>query len=435
MPPKQSKRKRGVFLSPAGWQRLQSAERQAEIRNNDGAPYTLEAISTLTQLSPNTITKVRRRQAAVDRQTLEAYFQAFRLQLRPDDYQPVDANREPASGAETSRPSSGSTPIYISRSQLEQRCSKIVQTPGSLLHIRGPRQIGKTTLMAKTATQSGMSAVILNLKLADSQLTQHLGDFLQWLCQAVAQTLGQPTLDHSDRQPDQITDSFGCTLYFQSLLSDLNEPLVLAFDEVDVLLKSPEIATNFFNLIRAWHELAQYGQDHSHIWRQLRIIMVHSSEIYLSDWEAELPLTFGTVVDVPNFTQAQVNELSQHYGLERPDAVAERLTHFLNGKPYLTQLALHHLQTYPSSVEQLTNSYLSPDSIFAEHLLYYLTLLQQHPDLLDSYQQVVQADQPILLPPLQAFKLSRLGLTIGQGQMALPLCHLYRVYFGHVLYS
>jgi len=429
MPQKQSRRKRGVFLSPIGWQRLQSAERQAELQDNEGAPYTLEALSARSNLSPNTITKVRRRQAAVDRQTLEAYFSAFRLQLRPEDYQAVDAVRELPSANPTPGQTVGGTPFHIPRNQLERICNDVIRTPGALLHIRGPRQVGKTWLMAKTANQSDLPAVILNLKLADRRQLQNLSDFSHWLYQTVVRILewdGAPRLDG---------DSFSCTEAFQALLASLNSPLVLALDDVDALLQEPSIAADFFHQMQAWHELAHYGQDRSNIWQRLRVIVVHSNEIYLSQWDSQLSLEFGTVIDVPNFTQSEVHELSLQYGLERPEAIAEKLIHFLNGKPKLTQLALHHLHTYQRSIVQLTSSYLSPDSIFAEHLLYYLSLLQQYPDLLDSFQQVVQADQPVLLPPLQAFKLSRLGLTLGQGQMALPLCHLYRVYFRHVLYS
>ena len=429
MSQKQSRRKRGVFLSSIGWQRLQSAERQAELQDNEGAPYTLEALSARTRLSPNTITKVRRRQVAVDRQTLEAYFSAFRLQLRPEDCQSVDATRELSNAAASPSQAISGSPHLIERTRLEQICGDIIQSPGALLQIRGPRQVGKTLLMAKTATQSGLTTVILNLKLADRAILQSLSGFLQWLYQASVQTL-----NFTDAPlPDD--DSFSCTAAFQGLLDRLEEPLVLALDDTDALLKEPHIAIDFLQLLRSWHEQAHYGHDPSDIWQRLRVILVHNSEIYLSQWDTPLPLEFGTVIDVPNFTQAQVHQLAERYSLERADAIADKLVHFLNGKPSLTQLALHHLSTYQTPIDQLTSSYLSPDSIFAEHLLYYLSLLQQHPDLLDSFQQVVQADQPVLLPPLQAYKLSRLGLTLGQGQLAVPLCHLYRVYFSHVLYD
>ncbi len=83
---KRSKRKRGVILSPVGWQRLQEAKAHLEIEANGGHPYTLEDLNELTGLSSHTLTKVRRRKAAVDKRSLEDYFSAFNLTLTPSDY-------------------------------------------------------------------------------------------------------------------------------------------------------------------------------------------------------------------------------------------------------------------------------------------------------------------------------------------------------------
>ncbi len=70
---KRSKRKRGVILSSFGWQRLQNAQKNSEIEANRGQPYTLEDLSELTGLSLNTLAKVRRRFAPVDKNSLENY--------------------------------------------------------------------------------------------------------------------------------------------------------------------------------------------------------------------------------------------------------------------------------------------------------------------------------------------------------------------------
>ncbi len=80
------KRKRGVILSPVGWQRLQSAQTESEREANHRHPYTLEDLNEITGLSPHTLTKVRRRKAPVDKRSLEDYFSAFNLTLTPSDY-------------------------------------------------------------------------------------------------------------------------------------------------------------------------------------------------------------------------------------------------------------------------------------------------------------------------------------------------------------
>ena len=81
-----SQRKRGVILSPEGWQRLQSAQAQAEREANHRHPYTLEDLNEITGLSPHTLTKIRRRKTPVDKRSLEDYFSAFNLNLTTSDY-------------------------------------------------------------------------------------------------------------------------------------------------------------------------------------------------------------------------------------------------------------------------------------------------------------------------------------------------------------
>ncbi|MEO0534184.1 MAG: NB-ARC domain-containing protein [Cyanobacteria bacterium P01_A01_bin.123] len=73
-------------LSSHGWERLQTAEAQQAAKDNDCQPYTLEALTQITGLSINTLTKVRSGKTPVDRQTIADYFEAFGLALTPEDY-------------------------------------------------------------------------------------------------------------------------------------------------------------------------------------------------------------------------------------------------------------------------------------------------------------------------------------------------------------
>lgn len=84
------KRRRGIILMPQGWQRLQAAKRQSEIRGNSGNLYTVEDLRDRTNLSLNTLTKIQHRQVAVDRQSLECYFSAFNLTLNSSDYSKIN---------------------------------------------------------------------------------------------------------------------------------------------------------------------------------------------------------------------------------------------------------------------------------------------------------------------------------------------------------
>ncbi|MEW6496932.1 MAG: serine/threonine protein kinase, partial [Cyanobacteriota bacterium] len=92
--PQKPKRRRGVVLSPQGQQKLSLARRQAEIQDNYGDRYTLEELSDRTRLSLSTVTKVLDARIGVDKQTLDAFFAAFGLQLERGDYIQPDAQAE-----------------------------------------------------------------------------------------------------------------------------------------------------------------------------------------------------------------------------------------------------------------------------------------------------------------------------------------------------
>lgn len=46
--PAQKRKRRGIILSSSGLQRLQNAQEQSAITENDGYAYTLEQLSSLT---------------------------------------------------------------------------------------------------------------------------------------------------------------------------------------------------------------------------------------------------------------------------------------------------------------------------------------------------------------------------------------------------
>jgi WD40 repeat protein len=81
------KRKRGVFLSHSGRQRLEGARSYWEKEHNFGTRCTIEQLSELTELAPNTLNKILYYKVSVDKSTLDRCFTAFGLVLDLQDYQ------------------------------------------------------------------------------------------------------------------------------------------------------------------------------------------------------------------------------------------------------------------------------------------------------------------------------------------------------------
>lgn len=83
-----SRRDRGVILTTKGWQKLQQAMQTAEAEQNWGQRFTREQLSDCTGLSLQTISRILKREAAVDRLSIEYFLRGFELSLSPGDCAP-----------------------------------------------------------------------------------------------------------------------------------------------------------------------------------------------------------------------------------------------------------------------------------------------------------------------------------------------------------
>lgn len=83
-----AKRERGVILTMKGWQKLQQAMQTAEATQNWGQRFTREQLSDRTGLSLQTISRILKREEAVDRQSIECFLRGFELQLSQGDCAP-----------------------------------------------------------------------------------------------------------------------------------------------------------------------------------------------------------------------------------------------------------------------------------------------------------------------------------------------------------
>jgi class 3 adenylate cyclase len=427
------KRRRGVILTLPGWQRLQAAKHQSEIQENSGNPYTLEDLRDRTNLSLHTLAKIQRRQVAVDRYSLERYFSAFDLTLDASDYTKLNSEHiEHQQTGTLKGPVPLDSPFYVERLPIEPLCYETILQPGALIRIKAPKQMGKTSLMARIlreARTQGFKTVTLSFQLADATVFSDLARFLQWFCAIVTRNLGLPSCI-SEYWDDIFGSNYNCTNYFENyLLAEIENPIVLALDEVDVVFNSPKIATDFFGLLRAWYEKAKYGDNRSDIWQKLRLIVVHSTEVYIPLNINQSPFNVGLSVEPAEFTPLQVQDLATRYGLDWETEQVQRLMALVEGNPYLVQVALHHISSEEITLEQLLETAIDETGIYSDHLRRQLWNLKQYSELMSPLMRTVMSQIPVELEPVQAFKLQSMGLIRGQGRRVMPSCELYRQYF------
>jgi serine/threonine-protein kinase len=322
--------------------------------------------------------------------------------------------------------------FYIERPPSEAQCYQEILRPGALIRIKAPRQMGKTSLMARIldqARQQSHRTVHLSFQLATSDVLSDVDKLMRWFCLCVNRSLRLPN-QLAEYWDDIFDGNYNSTSYFeQYLLVAANSPLVIGLDEVDRVFAYPEIANDFFGLLRAWYEKAKYGDQDSDTWQKLRLIVIHSTEVYIPMNLNQSPFNVGLSIELPEFTIEQVQDLTQRYQLDwTPDQI-EALMRLVGGHPYLVRVAMYHVAHQAIAFEHVLEQAATEAGIYSDHLRRHLWHLEQYPELANAFRDVVTAKSPVSLRSILAFKLRSLGLVTIANNQATPRCELYQQYF------
>ncbi|MEQ9237651.1 AAA-like domain-containing protein [Coleofasciculus sp. E2-BRE-01] len=326
-------------------------------------------------------------------------------------------------------PVSCQSPFYIQRPPIELECCTELVQPGALLRIKAPERMGKTSLLGyllNFAKNQGYNTICLSFQQADNVAMNDLNSFLRWFCKSISWRLElAPKLEeYWDMEPGLAKSN--CTRYFEKyILPQFNAPLVMVLDDLEQIFVYPQIAQEFLPLLRVWHEYA----NESEIWESLRIVVAHSTEVYVPMRVNQSPFNVGFPMSLSEFDAQQIQALAQAYGLNLADTEIEQLMAMVGGYPYLVQLALYTLDHDNITLAQLLQEALTASGIYNGHLRRLASLITT-PQLADAVRQVMGADETVLSDSCLAYKLNSLGLIKLQENKATPSCELYRQYFG-----
>jgi hypothetical protein len=354
---RQPRRKRGVLLTQAGQQKLQQAKLTAEYQENEGNRYTYEGLSGRTRLSVDTVMKIFTGEVAIDKQTLIRCFDSFNLTLEPQDYYWPQFEPNPVKTLFEISPSpkiklelpNGPVPLgssfYVERLSTESYFYQMVLQPAAWIQIRGPKQIGKTSLMIRIlqlAQQQQYHLVILNLLSWGSESYLSSNQFLQHFCAYVSKSVGlAPQI--AEYWDEHLSSSCNATHYFgKYLLTQLDRPLVVALDEINYLFQYSEIATDFLQLLQTWYEKAKYSYEENNVWKQLRLILVCSTANYPEPNQTLLsPL--GEIIELSHLTAEQVYQLARQHGWNCSIEQINQLITLIGNHPHRVRTALYDL--------------------------------------------------------------------------------------------
>ena len=276
------------------------------------------------------------------------------------------------------------------------------------------------------AASQGYKTVYLNLGEPKLAILANLDQFLHWFCLRVGRQLklNNQLAEYWDVQ--LMCGTSNCTDYFEGyLLPALDRPLVLGLDEVDQLFHYTNTAEDFFRMLRNWHEKGK-NQD---IWRQLSLVISHSTEAYIQLKTNSSPFNVGVPIQLPEFTLTQVRNLATRYGLSWSDSEVKKLMAMVGGHPYLIRLAMHPIARQEVTLKQLIQDAPTEEGIYGDHLRRYWNNLQKNPELADALKRIMTSSTPVKVERMQGYKLHSMGLIKWQGAHVEPSCDLYRQYF------
>lgn len=339
--------------------------------------------------------------------------------------------------------------FYIHRPEIEELAYLELAKSGSVIRIKAPRKMGKNSLLLRIMERGnslGYRGVCLDFQQAESGTFENLDKFLRWFCGTISLQAGLlPKLDAY--WDETIGSKVSATLYFQGyLLPTVNRPFILGLNEVNILFQYPALASDFFPLLRSWHEEAKYVE----IWQKLRLVVVYSTEIYIPLNLNQSPFNIGLPIKLTEFSLEQGQDLAKAYNLDLDLTDLQKLITLVGGHPYLMQLAFYHLSQadknyqeknhQPPEKHQLKSwleNFLATAStqtgIYRDHLREIWLNLHNSAELLAAFKQLLESDTPLEVPEIIAYKLESLGLIKMEGQLCSVSFPLYSLYFSKQL--
>ncbi|MEL7354147.1 MAG: AAA-like domain-containing protein [Cyanobacteria bacterium P01_A01_bin.116] len=348
------------------------------------------------------------------------------VSLQAASSQPVAL--EPAEG--TMDPESK---LYVARG-CDAIAQSTIQRQGVTLTIKGPRQMGKSSLLMQVidgAMTAGKQVVFLDFQLFDQDVLKSAASFYPQFCRSMTEQLDLP-----DKVAEYWEGSSGnvrcCTRYMQThVLKEVGGPLVLAMDEVDRMFDA-DYRSDFFSMLRSWHN--NRALPMARIWKQFDLALVTATEPYhLIANLNQSPFNVGEVLLLEDFSAAQVTDLNQRHGNPLRRDEEQALMALLNGHPYLVRRALFLIARQQLSVAALFEQADGDNGPFGDHLRYHLFRIYDKQDLAEGLLQVIRAgscpDERI------ARLLSAAGLVRREDERVVPRCQLYADYFGRHLHG
>jgi len=344
----------------------------------------------------------------------------------------------PAPSSPAIEPIGGAVPLdsafYIVRpADVEFRTA--LSRHDSVILIKGARQIGKTSLLArglKFAREHKALVARTDFQKFNATNLESVANLHLSLAESLADQLDLSVLP-SDTWDDRRSPNVNFERYIRrEVLGHGDQHLVWGLDEVDRLFAYP-YASEVFGLFRAWHN--ERALDPTGPWARLTLAIAYATEAHLFITDVnQSPFNIGTRLVLEDFWPDQVSELNERYGKPLKDKTElDRFIRLVGGHPYLVRRGLHEMAKRKITIAALEEKAPRDDGIYGDHLRRILLLLARDQGLTEIVRGILRG-QPCPTPD-SFYRLRSAGLIKGSSATdAQPRCQLYATYLsGHLL--
>lgn len=321
-----------------------------------------------------------------------------------------------------------SSKFYIAR-PVDHEFQSAIDRSDSIVLIKGARQMGKTSLLARgidQARREGCKVVSTDLQSFDATSLKSLPGFYLSLSQSLAEQLDLPVFPedvwNERRSPNRNFEG-----YIQThVLPHIKSSLIWGLDEVDRLFTC-SFSTEAFSLFRSWHNKRALEPDAP--WSKLTLVIAYATEahLFITDLN-QSPFNVGTRLALEDFSPGQVAELNHLHGQPlKNQSEINRLMELLNGQPYLVRRALNELVSKKLSLAELETEIQREEGIFSDHLRRLVLTLAKDPLNLDVARSLL-AGQPSCSSE-SFYRLRSAGVITGDSPQQIRFrCQLYETY-------
>jgi len=337
---------------------------------------------------------------------------------------------EPATGPRL-EPAGGAVALdskfYVVRSTDELFQNAVTQWEGIVL-IKGARQMGKTSLLARgleQARHTGSRVALCDFQKLSLQDLKSAENFYLAIAGLLADQLELDVSPQSVWNPQRSANINFERFIRREVMGKVSGHLVWAMDEVDRLFAC-NFASEVFGLFRSWHN--GRALDPTGPWSRLTLAIAYATEAHLFITDVnQSPFNVGIRADMDDFTLSEVMDLNERHGAPLQGAELPRFHQLLGGQPYLVRRGLHVLAEGSLDFDTFVAQADADDGIFGDHLRRILVMLVRDAKLTEVIRGMLHG-QPC--PDLESFyRLRSAGFLRGDSlEDARLRCEIYASY-------